>query len=383
MARMATQEGDEQSRCLLQSQAHIYSHVFGFINSMTLKCAIELQIPDIINSHGRPMMLSELVEALSINKEKSHFVYRLMRMLVHSGFFEKQSVSLTRGNDEEEEEGYLLTPASKLFLKEDPLCMRPFVLSMLDPTLMDPWQHMGKWFQTDDLNPFQTATGRSLWDFASQEPMLNKFFNEAMSTDARLVAKVILKDCRCLFEGVNSIVDVGGGTGNLAKSIAEAFPNISCICFDLPHVVKGLDGSKNFRYVAGDMFEAIPKADVILMKWILHDWNDEECIKILTRCKEAIPSKNNGGKVIIMDIVPRTILWETSKSQELYFPYPKSRTPCGRPLNSRTTLFEFPLSQEFFLKVENPFRVVPNHMRNPSTLKNQHMKPRTPPHLVV
>ncbi|KAL8249609.1 hypothetical protein R6Q59_006477, partial [Mikania micrantha] len=303
MAEMAMQYGDEQSRGLLQSQAHIWSHIFSFINSMTLKCAIELQIPDIINSHGGPMLLSELVEALSINKDKSHLVYRLMRMLVHSGFFVKQSVSITQGNQEEEGEGYLLTPASKLLLKDDPLCMRPFVLAILDPLLMDPWQHMSKWFQNDDINSFQTTHGKMIWDFAFQEPILNKLLNEAMATDAKLVPEVILKHCGGLFEGVDSIVDVGGGTGNLAKSIAEAFPNISCISFDLPHVIKGLDGSKNLTYVAGDMFEAIPKADAILMKWILHDWNDEECIKILTQCKKAIPSKNNGGKLIVMDMV--------------------------------------------------------------------------------
>ncbi|KAL8249608.1 hypothetical protein R6Q59_006476 [Mikania micrantha] len=299
---MAMQDSDEQSRGLLQSQAHIWSHIFSFINSMTLKCAIELQIPDIINRHGTPMLLSELVEALSISKEKSNFLYRLMRMLVHSGFFVKQSVSITRGSDEEEE-GYLLAPASKLFLKEDPLCMRPFVLAMLDPILMDPWQHMSKWFQNDDINSFQTTHGKMVWDFTFQEPVLNKLFNEAMATDARLVSQVLLKHYGGVFEGIDSIVDVGGGTGNLAKSIAEAFPNISCISFDLPHVVKGLDGSKNLTYVGGDMFEAIPKANAVMMKWILHDWNDEECIKILVRCKEAILSKDNGGKLIIMDMV--------------------------------------------------------------------------------
>ncbi|KAJ0814938.1 putative trans-resveratrol di-O-methyltransferase [Helianthus annuus] len=51
------------------------------------------------------------------------------------------------------------------------------------------------------------------------------------------------------------------------------------------------------------MFEAIPKADAVLLKWILHDWNDEECIKILKRCKEAISSNDKGGKLIIIDMV--------------------------------------------------------------------------------
>ncbi|KAF5198424.1 Myricetin o-methyltransferase [Thalictrum thalictroides] len=51
------------------------------------------------------------------------------------------------------------------------------------------------------------------------------------------------------------------------------------------------------------MFESIPSADIILLKWILHDWSDEECVKILKKCSEAIPSKDKGGKVIIIDIV--------------------------------------------------------------------------------
>ncbi|KAK9074409.1 hypothetical protein SSX86_007007 [Deinandra increscens subsp. villosa] len=301
---MAIPDVDEQSRCLLDSQAHIWSQIFSFINSMSLKCAIQLEIPDIINRHGAPMLLSELVEALPINKEKSHSLYRLMRILVHSGFFVKQSVSRTGGNDEEEGEGYLLTPASRLLLTDEPLSMRPFVLSMLDPILTDPWQHMSTWFQNDDIHPFQTTYGtKTVFDFASRDPMLNQSLNEAMATDARLVANVILKHCGGVFEGLNSLVDVGGGTGSLAKSIAEAFPNINCICFDLPHVVKGLDGTKNFSYVGGNMFEAIPKTNAVLMKWILHDWNDEECITILKRCKEAIPSKGNGGKLIIIEMV--------------------------------------------------------------------------------
>ncbi|KAL2466563.1 O-methyltransferase family protein [Abeliophyllum distichum] len=71
----------------------------------------------------------------------------------------------------------------------------------------------------------------------------------------------------------------------------------------LPHVVAGLIGTKNLSYVGGDMFESIPPVDAILLKWILHDWSDEECVKILKNCKEVIPSKAKGGKVIIIDMI--------------------------------------------------------------------------------
>ncbi|GJV58799.1 trans-resveratrol di-O-methyltransferase-like protein [Tanacetum coccineum] len=136
-----------------------------------------------------------------------------------------------------------------------------------------------------------------------QDPKHNQSVNEAMASDARLVAAVILKDCKGIFEGLDSIVDVGGGTGTIAKCIAEAFPNLHCINFDLPHVVKGLEGGKNLNFVGGDMFKAIPKADAVLLKWVFHNWNDEECIKIMKLCKEAIATKENGGKLIIIEML--------------------------------------------------------------------------------
>uniref|UniRef100_M1CHI2 O-methyltransferase n=1 Tax=Solanum tuberosum TaxID=4113 RepID=M1CHI2_SOLTU len=40
-----------------------------------------------------------------------------------------------------------------------------------------------------------------------------------------------------------------------------------------------------------------------IKQWILHNWNDEDCVKILKKCKESIPSRDEGGKLIIIDIV--------------------------------------------------------------------------------
>ncbi|XP_071735797.1 trans-resveratrol di-O-methyltransferase-like [Rutidosis leptorrhynchoides] len=296
-----TLENIEESRNLLHSQAHIWNHSLSIINPMLLKCAIQLQIPDIINSHGAPMLLSELVQALSIKPEKTHFVYRLMRLLVHLGFFITKSAST---NDEEEKEGYLLAPVSRLLLKDEPLSIRPFLLAFIDLMIMDPMQNMSTWFQNDNnINPFHMTYGATMWDFALKNSNFNDSFNEAMASDARLVTSVFLEHCEGVFEGLHSLVDVGGGNGTLARSIAKVLPNVKCICFDLPNVVKGLKGSDNLSYVCGDMFDFIPKADAVLLKWILHDWNDEECVKILKRCKEAIPSKEDGGKLIIIEMV--------------------------------------------------------------------------------
>ncbi|KAF8411110.1 hypothetical protein HHK36_003649 [Tetracentron sinense] len=292
---MASVDG-EGSNELVQAQAHLWNHIFNFINPMSLKCAVQLGIPDTIQNHGQPITLSELVAALSIPPAKTQAVYRLMRMLVHSGFFAIQK-------SPQDQEGYVLTPSSRLLLKGNPTSMSPFLLAMLDPILITPWNFMSAWFMGSELNPFETAHGRTMWDYAGQDPVFNEFFNEAMASDARLVMSVVIKECKEIFEGLTSLVDVGGGTGTVAKILAETFPHLKCTVFDLPHVVSTLQGSNNLDYVGGDLFDSIPTADAIFLKWIMHDWSEEDCVKILKQCKKAIPTKDKGGKVIIVDMV--------------------------------------------------------------------------------
>ncbi|OAY33980.1 trans-resveratrol di-O-methyltransferase [Manihot esculenta] len=300
----------KQNAELLEAQSHIWNHIFNFINSMSLKSAVQLGIPDAIHSHGRPITISELIAALSLHPAKANCIPRLMRILVHSGFFARVKI-----NQNDQEEGYILTNASQLLLKDHPLSVSPFLLAMLDPSLTRPWHYVRNWFQNDDPTPFATANGRTIWDFAGHEPEFNNLFNEAMASDARLAMNVLMNDCKGVFEGLRSLVDVGGGTGTVAKAIAKEFPQLECFVFDLPHVVAGLHGTHNLKYVGGSMFEAIPPADAILLKWIMHDWSHENCVKILKRCKEAIKGRE-GGKLIIIDMVMEQKEKEDHESKE-------------------------------------------------------------------
>lgn len=285
---------------LLEAQAHIWNHSFSFISSMSLKSAIELGIPDIIHLHGKPMTLRKLIDSLPINPAKASCIYRLIRILIHSGFI--KAARIVENN--KEEEGYLLTPSSKLLLKDEPMGVTPHLLSMLDPLVISPWHQLTEWFSNNDPSPCVTTHGASFWDMESQIPRLNNLFNEGMASDARLISRVLIENVGQVFEGISSLVDVGGGTGTMAKAITDAFPHLKCSVLDLPHVVEGLTKEgDNLVFVGGDMFQSIPPADAVLLKWILHDWSDEECITILKKCKEAIPSRVKGGKVMIIDMV--------------------------------------------------------------------------------
>ncbi|XP_038688956.1 trans-resveratrol di-O-methyltransferase-like [Tripterygium wilfordii] len=279
---------------VFQAQTHLYNHILNYINSMSLKCAVQLGISDIIHNHGKPMTLSELVSALQINPTRTGCMYRLMRMLVQSGIFAE-----TKLNDGQNSTAYALTPSSSLLVKDNSNCLSPFVLAMLRPVFVTPYHTLGDWFRSAVPTPFEQAHGMTLWEYGVQDPEFNSLFNEAMSSDSQLM-NLVIKDCNQIFEGLSSLVDVGGGNGSISRIISEAFPDIKCTVLDLPHVVADLTGSKNLEFIGGDMFLSIPPADALLLKLIFHGWSDENCVNILKKCREAIPSK---GKVIIIDVV--------------------------------------------------------------------------------
>ncbi|XP_051135138.1 chavicol O-methyltransferase-like [Andrographis paniculata] len=284
---------------LLEAQAQVWNHTFSFIHSMSISCAIDLGIPDIIHRHGTPMSLSQLVDTLPINKAKSHCIHRLMRLLVHSKFFVKHDTS---DKPDDEEARYWLTPAGHLLLRNNPMAVAPLVQFITDPVNAKAGHYMREWLVGEHHeSAFEVAHGKTFWEhFGNCDSRLGNLFNESMSRDTRLVMYVLLKDYKQVFEGVGLLVDVGGGVGTTTKAILDVFPAMKCIVLDLPQVVAGLEGTHNLTFVGGDMFDNIPRSDAILLKWILHDWDDESCVRILKKCKEAISER---GKVIIIDAV--------------------------------------------------------------------------------
>ncbi|CAK8540734.1 unnamed protein product [Lathyrus sativus] len=283
---------------IFKGQAHLYKHMYGMLDSMCLKWCIEMNIPNIIHNHGQPISLSNLVSILQVPSTKFGNLQRLMHYLAHNGFFE----IITNQELENREEAYALTVVSELLVKGTDLCLAPMVELALDPTFSGSYHELKKWIYEEDLTLFDITLGSDIWKFLNKNPEYNRLFNEAMASDSKMI-NLAMKDCNFVFDGLDSIVDVGGGTGTLGKIICETFPKLKCVVFDLPQVVENLSGNNNLTYVGGDMFESIPKADAVLLKTILHDWTDKDCIKILKKCKEAITSDEKTGKVIAIEIV--------------------------------------------------------------------------------
>ncbi|KAI3930132.1 hypothetical protein MKX01_036653 [Papaver californicum] len=282
----------------LKGQAEIWQHMFAFVDSMALNCAIELGIPDIINSHGRPVTMPEIIGSLKTATSSSpntDYLTRIMRVLVHKHLFTSQF------HHESNQNFYDLTRSSKWLLKDSKFNLSPMFSFLLHPLMLEPWQYLGNCVKENGL-AFVKAHGREIWDLALTNPQYNQLVNNGMGCTAKMIVSKMLVEYKDGFNGIGSLVDVGGGTGGMIADIVEANPHIQGINFDLPHVLATAPEHPGVTHVRGDMFVNIPEADAIIMKWIMHDWSDENCIKILRNCYKAI-SKTKNGKVIIVDCV--------------------------------------------------------------------------------
>ncbi|KAI9116803.1 hypothetical protein K1719_012169 [Acacia pycnantha] len=234
---------------------------------------------------------------------KTTFLKGLMHLLAHNGLF---SITKSNNNEEESEEevSYDLTSASKLLVSGTDHCLSPMVLLATYTSMINLYHHLGKWVRGEESILRETIfhEGNIAFDLFKQNPADMAVVQEGMASDSRLIKVALIRDFKYVFDGLSSIVDVGGGTGSVAKIICEAFPNLKCTVLDLPEVVSNLSGNTNLSFVCGYMFKFIPPADAVLIKSVLLNW-DEDCIKILKNVKEAISSKGNEGKVIIIYLV--------------------------------------------------------------------------------
>jgi hypothetical protein len=102
-----------------------------------------------------------------------------------------------------------------------------------------------------------------------------------------------------------TVVDVGGGHGGLLLAVLRRHPGLRGALFDQQHVLDGhrlgeLGADDRWDLVAGDFFTGAPSGDVYLIKRILHDWDDEGCLRILRQCRRAV---SDGGRVLVVDAV--------------------------------------------------------------------------------
>ncbi|KAJ3690541.1 hypothetical protein LUZ61_019705 [Rhynchospora tenuis] len=273
---------------------------------MTLKAAIELDLLEIIvagcgGSSGKPVMTAtDIASRLKTsNPQAAAMLDRMLKVLT--------SYNVVNCAVELSDDGktvirrYGPAPVCKWLTKnEDGFSISPLLLMNHDKLLMESWYYLKDTVLEGGI-PFNKAYGMTAFEYNAKDQRLNRLFNEGMKSHSVIFTKNFL-DIYQGFNDINTLVDVGGGIGATLSMITAKYPKIKGINFDLPHVIADAPKFPGVEHIGGDMFESVPTGDAIMMKWILHDWSDQHCEKILKNCYKALP---DNGKVIILDaIVP-------------------------------------------------------------------------------
>ncbi|BBN02958.1 protein MpOMT12 [Marchantia polymorpha subsp. ruderalis] len=168
-----------------------------------------------------------------------------------------------------------------------------------DPVILPTFQYLHLPVLDVNVEPHVLVHGMKSFEYAATDARFDKLFNKAMHDHTHIEMSALLKKYRS-FETLTSLVDVGGGLGATLAMILSKYPNLRGINFDQPHVVADGLQVPNLEHVGRDFFASVPEADAVFMKWILHDWDDEKCVKILKIVWRALPPH---GKVINLDYV--------------------------------------------------------------------------------
>ncbi|KAK4796331.1 hypothetical protein SAY86_028657 [Trapa natans] len=261
---------------------------------MVIKCALELDLLEImartcLTSGGHVSPLEIAAQLRTTNPQAPIMLDRVLRILATHSILTCKLRDLPDGKVERL---YGLGAVCKFLTKNaDGVSVAPLCLLNQDKVLPEGYHSGGI--------PFNKAYGMPSFEYHGTDLRFNQVFNRAMADHSTIIMKKILETYKG-FEGLSTVVDIGGGTGAALSMIVSKYPLVKGINFDLPHVIENAPPISGVEHVGGDMFISVPRGDAIFMKHICHDWSDESCLMFLKKCYDALP---NHGKVILVDRV--------------------------------------------------------------------------------
>jgi ubiquinone/menaquinone biosynthesis C-methylase UbiE len=265
--------------------------ISGFWISRCIYIAAKLGIADLVKDG--PKTAAELAAATDTDEPS---LFRCLRALASVGVLNHNS-----------DNRFATTPLLETLRSDLPGSLRAFAMTELGEEHYPAWGELLHSVRTGEI-AFNHAFGMDCWEFFAKHPDNAKIFNDAMSGMTAQANEAILG--KYDFGGISTLVDVGGGHGALITSILQRHPEMQGILFDSPQVIEGAKAPVNAsdvggrcQLVSGNFFESVPSGgDAIVLKWIIHDWNDEQCVNILQNCHRALPE--NGKLILVEAVVP-------------------------------------------------------------------------------
>jgi len=287
---MGLQNRTVQSKSVAEPpQFAMLQMITGFWVSRAIYIAAKLGLADLVKDSPKTA-----VELARLTGTHSPSLYRALRALASVGVFADDG----QGR-------FAQTPLSETLRSHTPGSLRAMAMVELGQEHFPAWGNLMHSVKTGET-AFDNLFKQSAWEYYARNPEDASNFNEAMKGLTEMVSVAALEAYD--FSGIDKLVDVAGGTGRLISAILAAHPRMRGVLFDLPHVIVEAGPTLDAAGVrdrcetsAGDFFRTVPEGGAAyVMKWIIHDWDDEKATVILKNIHRAMDEK---GKLLLIEMV--------------------------------------------------------------------------------
>lgn len=276
----------------LPPQAQLMQVVAGCFMTQAVYVAAKLGIADLLKD--KPLSVAALAKETNTHERS---LYRVLRTLASAGVFAETDPQI-----------FGLTAPAELLRSDVQGSMRDAAIFMGEKWHWDVYAEMLYSVQTGKVG-WEKAHGMEVFPYFQQNPEEYEIFNRAMTSFSTGTMPALIEAAQetDIFANVKTLADIAGGHGTMLAGFLKVNPQIRGILFDLPQVIEGApellwrEGvADRVEMVAGDFFREVPAADAYMMKFIIHDWDDERAVKILQNINRAM---NENGKVLLVEMV--------------------------------------------------------------------------------
>lgn len=271
----------------------VLDDIYGSVKSQAIRLAVLLQVPDLVKAG--PKSVAELAQLTHTHQPS---LYRLLYALVNCGYFAEVEPGV-----------FAQSPLSSVLCADAPRSLHALATLQGENWQWLPLQHSLRCIQTGK-EVFSEIFGKDYWSYLREDdPEAGKRFALAMRSVSAQDDLTIVQGYD--FSAAGLIVDVGGGQGSLLMTLLQVYPTAQGLLFDQAAVAEQArqqPALTAFRtrltITAGDFLSAVPPGgDIYLLKHVLHNWEDQECLCILTNCARAMGPES---RLLIIDevIVP-------------------------------------------------------------------------------
>lgn len=272
---------------LLPSEVATLQRAIGFAPTYVMRTLCELEIPEALD--GRKRTAAEVAQEKGLNADALH---RVLRFAALHGLVKLDG-----------EGRFRLTRTGRVLLPGHPHSMRGWVLYLTSEATQRAWTGLTEAVRTGEP-AFPAVHGESVWSYFEKHPEEEAQFAEGMRRITEIDVPSIVGGYP--WPQTGTVCDVAGGIGTLHAGVLQTQPGLNGVLVDAPGVLREAEGHLKAAGVRdrvtlseGNFFERIDaKADVYVMKDILHDWDDERCRTILRTVRAAMPP---GARLVLVE----------------------------------------------------------------------------------